>query len=113
MNKLNEEWEYRRKLWKEAASLFFEAQGLLQEKYKKTRENDIDSWLSVEEYKKYERMDNLFIEANQIWKIANKFWLDTILKTYGNIKIKWKGYGKVTAPEECHLENGEIYKFEK
>ena len=112
-NKLNKEWEYRRKLWKEAAGFFLEAQKVSLEKYKKTRTENND-WITVKEYGELLTKEKELIEkANYLWEIATKFWLDAILEVHGNIKIRWKGYNKITAPAECYLENGEIYKFEE
>ena len=51
----------------------------------------------------------LFAKDFGIRAKAEGLWADTVLKAFGNIKMKWVPRdGKI----DCHLGNGEVYKWD-
>ncbi len=66
----------------------------------------------------------LWSEGNKLRSEGKKLWADGdklmdggsrlraegILEEFGNISLDWKNYNHDKDDNECHLENGEVYK---
>lgn len=87
-DKLQEAWSERLKIWAEAQKLQHWAEEL----------QDV-----VERHR---------FNAEILRDKANKVWADAILKERGRVRIEWKYYNIEYAAYECHLETGEVFKFD-
>ena len=51
-------------------------------------------------------------EGDELRDESEKLWVEAIRSAYGNIAAEWKNWNSKYG-YECHLENGEVYGFEK
>jgi len=99
---LNFIWKYRCSLWNKGTKLGVKGDKLST----KVKNNNF----TAKNNKLKAEIAKLWAEGSKLHTEADIFWLDAVLKVYGNIGMKWKNFSVKKQDYECHLENGEVFK---